>query len=169
MYNNVVTALAEELSSTPMAILIFNFRGVGGSEGNYGGAIGEREDVTAAIDWILSRPEVDERKIALVGYSFSAMVATPVACRDSRIKAVALVAPPLDTEHIELLKQCTIPRLIVAGSEDDVALFEEVSMWASELPAPSQFHPVQGADHFWQGQENEAAVPVKTFMLRYLR
>jgi alpha/beta superfamily hydrolase len=168
MNNNVVMKLASVLSNTSIAALMFNFRGVGRSEGSYGGSIGEREDVSAAIDWLLSQPGVDGERIGLAGYSFGAMVGAPVACLDVRVKAVALIAPPLDTEQIELLKKCTIPKLIIGGSEDDVALPEEIEMWSNELPEPKRFHIIEGANHFWQGYEDTVAETVKTFMFEFL-
>jgi alpha/beta superfamily hydrolase len=169
MNNNVVMKLASVLSDASIAALMFNFRGVGRSEGSYGGAIGEREDVSAAIDWLLSQPGIDGERIGLAGYSFGAMVGALVAGLDARVKAVALISPPLDTEQIELLKKCTVPKLIVGGSEDDVALPEEIEMWSNELPEPKQFHIIEGANHFWQGYEDTVAETVKTFMLEFLR
>ena len=169
MNNNVIIELASVLSNASVATLMFNFRGVGRSEGGYGGAIGEREDVVAALEWLSSQQGADAQRIGLAGYSFGAMVSAPVAGLDARVKAVALISPPLDSEQIDLFKKSTSPKLIVVGSEDDVALPEEVEMWSEELPQPRQFHLVEGANHFWQGYESTVAEVVKTFLLEYLR
>jgi alpha/beta superfamily hydrolase len=169
MNNNVIIKLASVLSDASIAALMFNFRGVGRSEGGYGGAIGEREDVVAAIDWLTSQKGIDVQRVGLAGYSFGAMVGAPVAGLDTRVKAVALISPPLDTEQIKLLKKCTSPKLVIVGSEDDVALPEEVEMWNGELPQPGRFHLVEGANHFWHGYEGAVAETVKTFMLEYLQ
>ena len=165
MKNNVTIGLATALRSVSIAAMLFNFRGVGRSEGSYGGAIGERDDVVAAIEWLLSQKGVDAQRVGLAGYSFGAMVSAPVAGLDARVKAAALISPPLDTEQIELLKKSISPKLIVVGSEDDIALPEEVEMWSEELPEPKQFHLVEGAHHFWQGYESTVADRVTAFFI----
>lgn len=57
MDNNVVLAVASVLVSKSIIALMFNFRGVGGSEGGYGGGVAEQEDVKAAIKWLISQSE----------------------------------------------------------------------------------------------------------------
>ena len=94
MDNTIIMELATAVTGASMAALMFNFRGVGGSEGSYGGSVGEREDVEAAIDWLISQPGIIANRIGLAGYSFGAMVGAPVACQDKRVKAVALISPP---------------------------------------------------------------------------
>ena len=93
MRNNVTYALADALVKCGIAALLFNFRGVGRSQGSHGGGIAEQEDVRAALDWLGPGKGVDAGRLGLAGYSFGAGVAYPVGCRDERVKAIALVSP----------------------------------------------------------------------------
>ena len=52
MDNNVVLSLSDTLTQASLASFKFNFRGVGGSQGEFGQGIGEQEDVEAAISFI---------------------------------------------------------------------------------------------------------------------
>ena len=52
MDNNVVVAVAMGLARDGIAALRFNFRGTGDSDGAFGGGIGEREDVSAALAFL---------------------------------------------------------------------------------------------------------------------
>ena len=70
--NNVVRAVYRELARLSVAVLRFNFRGVGTSGGSHSGGVSEVKDVQAAIKFALSRPEVDPEKLGLAGYSFGA-------------------------------------------------------------------------------------------------
>ncbi len=163
MDNNVILAVASALADKSIIALMFNFRGVGGSQGSYSGGIGEQEDVTAAIGWLDSQPEVDGNRVGLVGYSFGATVALPVACADERVKAVALISPPLEAAQIPLLKGCTKPKLIICGSQDFIVPAEQAQHMGSQAAEPKLFELVPGADHFWWAQEATLADKVTAF------
>ena len=93
MDNIIVKRLAAALNNNAINALIFNFRGVGQSQGKFDNGIGEQDDISAAIDWLFIQPAVDKDRIGLAGYSFGGWVSIPVACRDSRIKILALISP----------------------------------------------------------------------------
>src|SRR5947209_14828027 len=52
MHNKVVYQVAKSLDALGMAVLRFNFRGAGLSEGAHDRGMGEREDVRAGIDFL---------------------------------------------------------------------------------------------------------------------
>ena len=163
MDNNVILALEAALITNSIIAFMFNFRGVGGSQGKFGDGINEQKDVTAAINWIVSQPEVDVSKVGLVGYSFGAFVSLPVACDDKRIKAMALISPPLEPSHISELKDCAKPKFIVSGSEDAFVPPAQVELLNRKLSGPKQFELISGADHFWWGYELIIAEKIADF------
>src|SRR5216683_1674166 len=55
MYNNVVEAILDALWALGYSTLRFNFRGVGNSDGEYGGGEGEVQDAIAAVEYIRSK------------------------------------------------------------------------------------------------------------------
>lgn len=165
MSSNVIIAVSSALVKRGIASLRFNFRGVGRSQGKFGGGIEEQQDIIAALDWLVLQAEVDIMKIGLAGYSFGAVVASPVAVKDKRIKALALISPPFSQAEVAQLKNYTKPKLIICGSDDFIVSVPAVMSWAKELIEPKQLELVSGADHLWWGYETEMAEKVSAFFL----
>ena len=163
MNNNVILTAASELVEKAIVAFMFNFRGVGGSGGKFGGGVDEQDDVTAAINWLTSQPEVNAGEVGLLGYSFGVIASLPVACADERIKAMALVSPPLDESQISQLRDCAKPKLIICGTEDFVVSSQKAERINRESAEPKQFELISGADHFWQGYEVAMAEKVTAF------
>jgi len=163
MLNNVVVAICQELSRQSVAAFRFNFRGVGDSGGAFGGGIAEREDVKAALSFILSTPDIDANRIGLAGYSFGAGVALPVALQDERVNLLALVSPALSDSAWKQLKEYHRPRLIVIGDADFVIPLEQFEQHIKDMAEPKHYHVISGADHFWRGYEEELAQKVTGF------
>jgi uncharacterized protein len=157
MHNNVTYAIAAALVSVNIAALLFNFRGVGGSDGAYGGGTGEQEDVGAALDYLQSRKGTDGRKLGLAGYSFGGGVVLPVACADERVRAFALISPYSEDRQYAALINCAKPKLIIGGSVDDMVSPGEVELCASAAAGPKKVEIIDGADHFWGGYEQKMA------------
>jgi len=163
MQNNVIYAVAGALAAKAIAALIFNFRGVGESEGRHGGGIDEQQDVKSALDWLEIQPGVDRGKLGLAGYSFGAAVALPVACLDGRVRGAAFISPYLEQSHVSLLKSYRKPKLLVSGSRDNMVLPDDVAAYYSEAAEPKKFETINGSDHFWGGYEDEMADVVAEF------
>ena len=167
MDNNVVNGLFEVLVQASFIALKFNFRGVAGSEGEFGQGIGEQEDVAAAISFIASIKEVDLEWIGLVGYSAGAGFALPVGFKDERVKALAAVSPPLTMFDFEFLKDCFKPKLFLSGSGDDFTSPHQFTEFCQALPDPKEYEVIEGADHFWWGYEFEVGAKVSSFFTKF--
>jgi alpha/beta superfamily hydrolase len=166
MDNNVVRSLSETLTQASLASFKFNFRGVGGSQGEFSQGIGEREDVEAAISFVSTLKEVDSRRIGLAGYSAGAGFALPVGFNDARIKALAAVSPPLPMFDFDFLKSCPKPKLLISGSRDDLIPTDQLLEFCQNLPEPKECVSIEGADHFWWGYESSLAAGVTAFFDR---
>jgi alpha/beta superfamily hydrolase len=169
MHNNVVLAVSEALHDNSIAAFRFNFRGVGGSQGSFDEGIGEREDVGAALDFVLTEPRVDKERVGLAGYSFGGMVALPVASGDERVKALALISAPLREDGWDRLKEYGKPKLFVIGDADQMLPVGQVREMAEKLLKPGQYRVIAGADHFWGGDEGELAGHVAGFFAAALK
>ena len=163
MYNNVVSVICQALAQESIATLRFNFRGVGRSEGSHEEGIGEQDDVSAALDFLESREGIDRGRIGLAGYSFGTKAAMPVALREQRIRAVALVSPFLDGADWGKLKTYAVPKLFICGSEDSFISPHKVKRLVGGAAPPSECEVVFGADHFWWGFEGKIAQKVSAF------
>jgi alpha/beta superfamily hydrolase len=168
MDNNVVYNLSETFTQASLASLKFNFRGVGGSQGEFGQGIGEQKDVEAAISFISMVKEVDSKRIGLAGYSAGAGFALPVGFNDDRIRALAAVSPPLPMFDFDFLKSCPKPKLLISGSRDDLIPINQFLEFCQNLPEPKEYESIEGADHFWWGYESSLAAKVTAFFIKVL-
>jgi len=166
--NNVVYSLSETLTRASLASFKFNFRGVGGSQGEFGQGIGEQEDVEAAISFINTVKKVDSKRIGLAGYSAGAGFALPVGLNDVRIKALAAVSPPLPMFDFDFLKDCPKPKLFISGSRDNFTPADQFLEFCQNLPEPKEYESIEGADHFWWGYESSLAAKVTAFFTKVL-
>jgi uncharacterized protein len=160
MDNNVVTAICSALTKDSIATLRFNFRGVGNSGGKYNEGIGEQEDVRAALDFISQLPEIDNKRIGLVGYSFGGLMALSVAIGDSRVKQLALISPALKEKGWNQFKAYKMPKLVLIGDADNMVPFRSFQHLFGET---RQYQIIAGADHFWIGNELEISARIGRF------
>ena len=168
MDNNVVCNIIETLTQTSVASFKFNFRGVGGSQGDFSQGIGEQEDVEAAISFMSKVKEIDSERIGLSGYSAGAGFALPVGFNDDRIKALAAISPPLSMFDFDFLKSCPKPKLLISGSRDDLIPVKQFLEFCQNLPEPKECEIIEGADHFWCGYESSLAARVTAFFTKVL-
>lgn len=169
-------AIRIELAGRGLAILSFNFRGVMGSEGSYGGGVQELKDVRAALT--RARQEVHGPTF-VCGWSFGAHVALRTALDDERVAALALVALPLhestpdlpalpELPGPEVLREFGRPVLLLAGDSDPYCPVPELLVMAGRLPR-STVEIVSGADHYFGKREREAGRIVGAFAETMLR
>jgi len=88
--------IAEALAAAGIAVLRVDDRGAGASSGGetvLGATTRELAgDTRAQVAWLRSRPDIDPTRIALVGHSEGATIASMVAATDPRIAAVVMLA-----------------------------------------------------------------------------
>ncbi len=168
MDNNVVNSLCETLTQTSIAAFKFNFRGVGGSQGKFGRGIGEQQDVEAAISFISTIKEINPQRLGLVGYSAGAGFGFPLGCKDSRVKALVAISPPLSMFDFDSLKKCPKPKSLISGSRDNFTPLKQFLEFCQSLPEPAEYESIEGADHFWWGYESIIAAKVTAFFAKVL-
>ena len=164
-------AIRNDLAATRrLAVLAFNFRGVMGSGGTYGGGRDEIRDVAAAIRTVRERVAPD-LPTALIGWSFGANVAVRAAIDDARVAALALIGLPLVPNDLSLpplpdatdLRALRRPVLLLAGEPDTFAPAEQVESYAASFPEAT-VRIVGGTDHYFWRREREAAAIVGGFV-----
>ena len=60
------------LSIATLTSLLFNFRGVGNSQGSFDNGNGEVTDIISAYNYLTTIPNINPDKIGVAGYSFGA-------------------------------------------------------------------------------------------------
>ena len=163
MHFRVVFRAAKALQSAGLAVLRFNFRGVGRSEGAHDHGAGEQEDVRAALFELQDR--FPGLPLVLGGFSFGSVVALRVAARDPRVRAAFALGLPVRmaghlpgtssfsmAEDRATLASIARPRLFVQGEHDEFGPGETLRAFVEPLPPPREIVVVPGTGHFFDGQ-----------------
>jgi alpha/beta superfamily hydrolase len=149
MNNPVVETVQSAYQQYGYATLRFNFRGVGGSQGNYDNGIGEQDDVRAAIAYVES---MNVNADDLAGYSFGAWVNTGITA-DSRtsIKSMMMISPPVAFIEFGNIEALSCLKLVVTGSRDDIAPAHQILDLLPVWNLDARFEMIDGCDHFYTG------------------
>lgn len=96
MGHKLFLVIADALTRNGIAVLRVDDRGVGKSTGTFSEATSAdfAKDVNASLDYLLSRPEVDKKKLGLIGHSEGGMIAPMVGNERSDIDFIILLAGP---------------------------------------------------------------------------
>lgn len=148
MNNKVVTTMAKAFDCLGLATVRFNFRGVGKSVGQYGEALGEREDLLAIINWV--KTTLPDYAICLAGFSFGSYIAAKVANQES-VAQLLTIAPTVNHYDFADLTNIHCPWLAIIGEQDELVAVESVKMFAAHPPAPLKLIVVPGVGHFFHG------------------
>lgn len=157
MDNPLVVALAEACAAAGLSTLRFNFRGLDGSEGTPTGGLREHEDVAAAVAWMRRQ---GARRVALVGYSFGALMAARAIAAGADVASFAAVGFPTtilghDAERVAVVERAIargVPWLFVAGDADQFCEVDRLQAWiAGRAWARSEILPGRG--HFLAGAD----------------
>jgi alpha/beta superfamily hydrolase len=172
----VLWAIRNDLAAARgLAVLGFNFRGVMGSSGTYGGGRDELRDARAAIEAARSHSGLEDPPTVVVGWSFGASVALREALDDARVSALALVGIPLRPGDVEMpplpdrtdLRLFARPAMLLAGEHDQYAPPDDLRAYGALFPQP-EVVVVRGTDHYFWRREREAASVVGAFADRVL-
>ena len=150
MHFKVLFRAAKALQAHGAAVLRFNFRGVGGSEGAHDEGRGEQGDTVAAVDEMARR--FPGLPMVLGGFSFGSSMAVRVGCGDARVRALLVMGfPAAMVGDTSFLASCQKPRLFVQGEQDAFADGERIRALVATLPAPRTLVVIPGSDHFFTG------------------
>ncbi len=100
--------LADSLGRRGIAVLRMDDRGTGTSKGSFKGATSAdfAQDARAGLAYLRTRPEIDARRLGIVGHSEGAVIAPMVAEREPTLAAIVLLAgvaqPARSAVHYQL-------------------------------------------------------------------
>jgi len=170
MHTRPLHHAARALAEAGLAVLRFNFRGVGRSEGAFDGGAGERDDARAALRWLESTlPGVP---VVLGGFSFGADVglrlAADLAGSAPRLAALVGLSPPLGLGDFGFLAATRAPVLLVAGERDPLAPAAELARLQVLLGARLEIARLHDAGHLLLERLPELRAVVLAFISRAL-
>ena len=135
MHNKVVTMASRALTESGLAVVRFNFRGVGQSEGAYDNGRGEVLDLMAVAAW--ARQARPDDAFWLGGFSFGAWVAL-LGARQLPVRQVISIAPPVGLRDFTGVLPPACPWLVIQGEQDEIVSPALVFDWAEkQQPAPT--------------------------------
>jgi len=99
--------LADNLTRAGIAVLRCDDRGVGGSTGNISQATSAdfAEDALAQVRFLRARPDIDGKRIGLLGHSEGAIVAPMAATRSKEVAFIVLMSGPALTGEKIMIAQ----------------------------------------------------------------
>jgi alpha/beta superfamily hydrolase len=169
MENNVISHVARALSERGSAVMIFDYSGVGNSEGPWKNEMEQFEfwesatnsedyrvvvpDAEAALDHLLkclpSRPET----ILVGGYSFGAVVALRLAY-SRKVSGVFGISPPVGEYDLEFAKSIDCPKYFILSDDDMACSTEEMMEFCERVNAGKGLSIMPGENHFYVGNES---------------
>ena len=159
MDNKVVTTVARAFSEAGASVFRFNFRGVGGTEGEHDEGRGETDDMLRVIEQ--AKREAGNLPLKLAGFSFGGAVATRASCATDFAQLV-LVAPgfrrltghglgeapdPSDPNLGPIGRHTTANTIVVHGDKDETVPLADSLAWAT--PREVAVVVVPGGEHFF--------------------
>ena len=169
MDSAVVVGVANGLAAAGFAVLRFNFRGVGLSEGEFDWGGGETDDAEAAMEFLALRDEVDASRVGVAGYSFGAAVAIQAAMGFPAPQAVAALACPAPQMRAFSGLEILPPKLFVVGDNDHEFPADQFRFLCRRFSEPREYEVLTGADHFFGGFEDELGRLCADFFARWLK
>ena len=171
MNNPVSVQLFHLFMKRGFAVLRFNYRGVGKSQGEFDSGIGELADAASALDWLqTTNPTASQTWVA--GYSFGAYIGMQLLMRRPETDGFISVTPPTNMYDFSFLAPCPASGLFLHGSADTVVPFAEVEKVVAKLRTQKgiviDYELVDEGGHFWSDNLFEVKTRVGGYLDRRL-
>jgi len=162
MHTKAVYQTAKALARIGCAVVRFNFRGVGASQGVHDNGIGERDDVGAAIDAMAARyPGV---RLWTAGMSFGSWVALTRGAEDPRVSALIGIAVPVGTYDFEPVARSGKALFLIHGEFDEICPLKDVRAFYARATEPKELVVIETADHLFTGNVSLVAEAIEDLL-----
>jgi len=114
--------IADYLSRNGIAVLRYDDRGVGGSQGNYAEATSEdlATDAEAAFNFLKNNPKINQKEIGLMGHSEGGLIAPIVASSNADVGFIVSLAGPGVTGQQIIIRQSQDIGRLSGEKENDI-------------------------------------------------
>ena len=162
MHTKVVYRATKALARIGCAVLRFNFRGVGSSEGVWDEGAGELADFRSALDAMAAR--FPDTELWAAGFSFGSYIALTVGATDPRVRVLLGIAPPVDRYDFSALRASTKPKFFIQGEMDELCPLKRLYEFYSALPEPKELAVIDAANHLFDGKVLEVGDVVEDLL-----
>jgi uncharacterized protein len=167
MQDKVVYQATQGFVRAGCAVLRFNYRGVGTSDGAYSDGPGEREDYRAALD--AAAREFPDLPIWAAGYSFGAYIALNVGAADPRVTQLIgigiVTGEKSDKYDYTAVRASEKPKFLLHGGLDELSPAKSIRKFYGELAEPRELVVIDDADHYFDGHTSEVADAIEDLLV----
>jgi len=150
MHTRVVYQIAKALARIGCAVLRFNFRGVGTSEGSWDEGRGELHDFRAAIAFM--RGQFPDVRVWSAGVSFGAWVALTAGAEDDAVSTLIGIAPPIARFDFDKARTSGKPKFFIQGERDELCPLKDLQEFYAKAHDPKELAVIDAADHLFDGK-----------------
>jgi len=155
MHTKVVYQAAKALSRIGCAVLRFNFRGAGSSDGSFTNGPGEIEDFRAALDFMQVR--YPGAPLWAGGMSFGSYVALTTGADDSRVSTLIGIALPVSRYDFGAVAASATPKFFIHGEFDEITPLKGMREFYARCAEPKELVVIDTADHLFDGKVSQVA------------
>jgi uncharacterized protein len=146
------------------AVLRFNYRGAGTSDGEFSDGPGEMDDYRAALD--AAAREFPGLPIWTAGYSFGAHVAMNVGASDPRVTHLIGIGVVIDDKYDYVaVRASEKPKFLLHGGLDELSTAKAIRKFYGELAEPRELVVIDDADHYFDGHASEVADAIEDLLV----
>ena len=167
MNDRIVQRLYKTFQDRGFAVLRFNFRGVGRSQGSFDNGVGELSDAASALDWAQSiHPEAQTTWVA--GVSFGALIGMQLLMRRPEVRGFISVSAPANMYDFSFLAPCPASGIFVHGAGDTVVQPSSVGKLVEKLRTQKHItihhDEIPRANHFFEHEIDDLMLSVDKYL-----
>jgi alpha/beta superfamily hydrolase len=162
MHTKAVFQAAKAFARIGCAVLRFNFRGVGTSEGTWDEGRGEMDDFRSAVAFMRERfPGVP---LWSAGMSFGAWIAMTAGAQDGGVSTLLGIAPPVSRFDFDAVRTSPKPKFFIQGEFDEVCPLKEMQEFYARSIDPKELVVIDAADHLFDGKVLEVGDAIEDLL-----
>jgi uncharacterized protein len=162
MHTKAVYQAAKALSRIGCAVLRFNFRGAGRSEGAFSNGPGEIDDFRAALDFMHGR--YPNAPLWAGGMSFGSYVALTAGAADPRVTTLVGLALPVSRYDFGAVERSATPKFFIHGELDEICPLKAVREFYARCAEPKELVVIDAADHLFDGKVSQVAEAIEDLL-----
>lgn len=171
MNNRATYELYNLFARKGFAVLRFNFRGIGRSQGEYDHGQGELADAATALDYLQQlNPNTPFAWVA--GFSFGAWIGMQLLMRRPEITGFISVSAPANLYDFSFLAPCPSSGIVLHGQNDKICAPDETRIMVERTRTQKgrkiEFEVIPEADHFFEAHMDPLIAAAEAYLDRRL-
>jgi uncharacterized protein len=165
MHTKGVYQAAKALARIGCAVLRFNFRGAGTSEGTFTNGPGEIDDCRAALRFMRERHP--GARLWTGGMSYGAWAGMTAGAGERDVDALIGIAAPIARYDWEAVRESAAGKFFVHGERDEICPLQDLREFYARASDPKELVVIDGADHLFDGKVSEVADAIEDLLGDY--